>query len=81
MKNLIKVERARYNLSQQDLADILGIRRQTVCAMEKGKYVPSARWVLKIAKLFNVRVEDIFFLDKSDLESLDGHYERLHPQP
>jgi putative transcriptional regulator len=70
MKNWIKVERARHDMSQQDLADILGIRRQTVCAMERGKYTPSALYILKIAKIFNVRVEDIFFLEDHELESI-----------
>jgi len=66
MKNLIRVERARYNLSQQDLADKLGITRQSVYAIESGKFVPSTLLALKMAKLFNVKVEDIFELEESD---------------
>ena len=66
MKNLIKVERARHNLSQQQLADILGITRQSVCAIEKGKFIPSTLWALKMAKHFNIKVEDLFILDESD---------------
>lgn len=68
MKNLIKVERARHNLSQQELADRLGITRQSVHAIEAGKFVPSTMLALKMAKLFNVRVEDIFILDDSDFQ-------------
>jgi len=66
MKNLIRVERARYNLSQQDLADKLGITRQSVYAIESGKFVPSTLLALKMAKLFNVKVEAIFELEESD---------------
>ena len=79
MKNLVKVERARHDMSQQDLADILGIRRQTVCAMERGKYVPSALYILKISKLFNVKVEDIFILEDSDLEFLKNSHINISP--
>ena len=57
-------------MSQQDLADILGITRQSICAVERGKFVPSTLWALKMAKLFNVKVEDIFILEDSDLEFL-----------
>ena len=66
MKNLIKVERARHNMSQQELADILGITRQSVYAIEGGKFVPSTFLALKIAKLFQVKVEDIFLLEESE---------------
>ena len=69
MKNLIRVERARNNLSQQDLADKLGITRQSVYAIEAGKFVPSTLLALKMAKLFNVKVEEIFELEEADLES------------
>jgi len=68
MKNLIKVERARHNLSQQDLAEKLGITRQSVYAIESGKFVPSTLLALKMAKLFNVKVEDIFEMEESDLK-------------
>ncbi|MCL4162397.1 UNVERIFIED_CONTAM: hypothetical protein GTU68_019459 [Idotea baltica] len=66
MKNSIKVQRAIHNLTQADLAQRIGVSRQTINAMEKNKYVPSTVLSLKIAKLFNIPVEDIFFLDPED---------------
>ena len=69
MKNLIKVERARHNMSQQDLADRLGITRQSVHAIETGKFVPSTVLALKMAQLFDLNVEDIFTLEESDINS------------
>jgi len=75
MKNLIKVERARHNLSQQELADLLGITRQSVYAIEGGKFIPSTLLALKVAKLFQVRVEDIFLLEESEsMQSLKTDY-------
>ena len=66
MKNNLKVERAIHNLTQADLADRIGVSRQSINAMEKNKYVPSTVLALKIAKLFNKPVEAIFFLEESD---------------
>ncbi len=66
MKNNIKVERAIHDLTQADLAQKIGVSRQTINAMEKNKYVPSTVLALKIARLFKKNVEDIFFLDDKD---------------
>ncbi|MDR0296175.1 MAG: helix-turn-helix transcriptional regulator [Prevotellaceae bacterium] len=66
MKNTIKIERARYNLSQQELADKLGITRQSIYAIEAGKFIPSTLLALKMAKLFNAKVEEIFSLEEKD---------------
>ncbi|PHS51668.1 MAG: transcriptional regulator [Lutibacter sp.] len=66
MNNKIKVERAIHNLTQAKLADIIGVSRQTVNAMELNKYVPSTVLSLKIAKIFNKNVNEIFFLDEND---------------
>jgi putative transcriptional regulator len=66
MKNNIKVERAIKSLTQEDLANKVAVSRQTINAMEANKYVPSTVLALKIAKIFNKNVEDIFFLEKSD---------------
>jgi putative transcriptional regulator len=52
-------------MTQQELAEILGITRQTVLAIEKGKFNPSARLALQIARVFKVSVEEIFFLEES----------------
>ena len=66
MKNLIKVERAIMNITQEELAKKIGVSRQTINAMELNKYVPSTTLSLKIAKLFNKQVEDIFILEEPD---------------
>lgn len=66
MKNSIKVERARHNLTQADLAKAIGVSRQSINAIEKGKYVPSAVLALKIAAHFKLKVEEIFVLEDSD---------------
>lgn len=63
MKNLIKVERARHNLTQAELAEKLGISRQTVQAIETNKFNPSVNLALKMARFFNVTVEYLFRLD------------------
>jgi putative transcriptional regulator len=66
MKNNIKVERAIKNLTQEELANKVSVSRQTINAMEANKYVPSTVLALKIAKVFNKSVEEIFTLEKGD---------------
>lgn len=66
MTNNIKVARAMKNISQEELAKIIGVSRQTVNAMEKGKYVPSTVLALKLARYFEQPVENIFVLEDSD---------------
>lgn len=66
MKNSIKVERAIKNMTQEDLAKKIAVSRQTINAMEAGKYVPSTVLALKIAKVFGKPVEEIFKLEKED---------------
>ena len=66
MKNTIRVERAIHNLTQQDLAEKIGVSRQTINAIESNKYVPSTVLSLKIARLFKKNVEEIFELDGDD---------------
>lgn len=66
MKNNLKVERAIKDITQEDLAKIISVSRQTINAMEKNKYVPSTVLALKIAKYFEKSVEDIFFLEDTD---------------
>ena len=66
MKNNIRVERAIKNITQAQLAEIIGVSRQTINAMELNKYVPSTVLALKIARTFEKRVDDIFFLDDVD---------------
>ena len=67
MKNKLKIQRAIHNLTQANLAEKIGVTRQSINAIEKGKYVPSTVLALKIAKLFNESVEAIFELEASDL--------------
>jgi len=66
MTNTIKVERAKQDLTQQDLADKIGVSRQTINSIEKGRYVPSTVLALKMAALFNCNVGEIFSLEASD---------------
>lgn len=66
MKTNIKVERAVQNLTQQELADLTGVSRQTINALERGKYIPSTVLALKIAKVFKKPVEEIFILEDGD---------------
>lgn len=66
MTNKIKVQRAIHNLTQADLANKIGVSRQTINAMEKNKYVPSTVLALKLSKVFNVSVHDIFELEEID---------------
>jgi putative transcriptional regulator len=66
MKNRLKVERAIKNMTQAELAQRLGVSRQTINAIETGKYVPSTVLALKIAQIFEKPVESIFFLEEGD---------------
>ncbi len=66
MKNNIKVERAIKGLTQEELANKVSVSRQTINAMEANKYVPSTVLALKIARIFNKYVEEIFMLEKGD---------------
>lgn len=66
MKNFLKVERAKKDMTQQDLADRIQVSRQTVNSIEAGKYVPSTVLALKISKVFGVAVEEIFGLEDGD---------------
>ena len=66
MKNTIKIERAINNLTQEELANKVSVSRQTINAMEANKYVPSTVLALKIAKVFNKPVEQIFILENND---------------
>ena len=64
MKNLVKVERARYDLTQAKLAEKLGVSRQTIHAIEKNKFNPSVTLAIKIARFFNVTVEYLFDIEE-----------------
>ena len=64
MKNKIKVFRAMHDMTQEDLAQTIGVTRQTILAIEKGKYVPSLDLAFRIARHFNVNIEEVFTYDE-----------------
>ncbi|HPR01310.1 MAG: helix-turn-helix transcriptional regulator [Saprospiraceae bacterium] len=66
MQNSIKVERARKNWTQAELAVRIGISRQAVNAIESGKFVPSTLLALKMAHVFGTPVESVFKLETDD---------------
>jgi len=66
MKNSIKVERAKKNLTQAELAKQAKVSRQTINAMESGKYVPSTILSLRLASIFEVDVRELFELEEND---------------
>ena len=66
MKNTIRVERAILNITQAELAEKVKASRQTINAMESNKYVPSTVLALKIAKVFQKKVDEIFILEDTD---------------
>jgi len=64
----IKEYRARLNLTQAQLANKVGVRRETIVFLEKGEYNPSLKLATKLARVFNTTVDDLFILEDSDLE-------------
>jgi len=67
MKNRIKELRAQYTLTQQDLANEVGVRRETIVFLELGKYNPSLKLAFLIARRFERSIEEVFYLEASDL--------------
>lgn len=68
MKNLIKVERARNNLTQAELAEKVNVARQTIIAIESGRFVPSTMLALKIAAVLHCNIDLLFQLEQKDWE-------------
>ncbi len=66
MKNRIKVLRAERNMTQEELADIISVSRQTINAIEKEKFDPSLPTAFRISKLFNLPIEEIFFYQEAE---------------
>lgn len=66
MKNSIKIERAKKDMTQADLAKKIGVSRQTINSIERGKFIPSTLLSLKIASVFNAKVDNIFSLEDED---------------
>ena len=65
IKNRIKEYRARYDMKQEELADRVGVRRETIGNLEKGKYNPSLVLAWTIAKVFGATIEEIFTVEES----------------
>jgi putative transcriptional regulator len=63
MDNRIKELRAKYDLSQLELAQKTGVRRETIVFLEKGKYNPSLKLAHDIAAIFNVKIEEVFIFE------------------
>ena len=66
MKNTVRVERAIHHMTQAQLAERIGVSRQTINAIESGKYVPSTVLALKISVVFNKPVNELFSLEEQD---------------
>ena len=68
MRNKVKQERVKLNMQQQDLAEKIGVSRQTIHSIENNRYTPSTLLALKIAHVFSKSVDDLFFLEPTDWE-------------
>jgi len=66
MKNSLKIERAIKNVTQEELAKIIGVSRQAINSIELGKYVPSTILALRLSRYFDKSVNDIFKLEEND---------------
>ena len=66
MKTRIKEFRARYDLTQQELANKVGVRRETIVFLEKGKYNPSLKLAYKIARVFKTSIEELFIFENEE---------------
>ena len=64
--NRLKIERAELSLTQEQLAGMIGVSRQTINSIEKNRYIPSTVLALKLSKLFKKSVNDIFLLEETD---------------
>ncbi|UJH68317.1 helix-turn-helix transcriptional regulator [Allomuricauda sp. SCSIO 65647] len=66
MKNNLKVQRAIKDLTQEELANLLSVSRQTINSIEKNRYVPSTLLALKLSRVFGISVNEIFELEEGD---------------
>lgn len=66
MKNTVKIQRAIKDLTQESLANEIGVSRQTINSIEKNRYIPSTILALKISKVFDKNVNEIFELEEED---------------
>lgn len=63
LRTIIKELRAKFDLTQKDLADKVGVRRETIVFLEKGKYNPSLKLAYDVAKVLESKIEEVFFFD------------------
>lgn len=68
VRNRLKIERAELNITQDDLAKMIGVSRQTINSIEKNRYVPSTILALKLSKVFNKVVNELFELEEEDFQ-------------
>ena len=66
MKTRIKEFRARFEMTQEELAQKVGVRRETIVFLEKGKYNPSLKLAYDVAHVFGVKIEDVFIFEDND---------------
>jgi len=66
MKNRMKELRARDNITQAQLSNIVGVRRETIVFLEKGKYNPSLSLAHAVARVFNLAIEEVFIFEQTD---------------
>jgi len=66
MRTRIKEYRARYNLTQEDLANLVGVRRETIVFLEKGKYNPSLKLAHDVAKALKTTIDELFIFDDEE---------------
>lgn len=70
MKTRIKELRARHDLTQEELARMVGVRRETILFLEKGKYNPSLKLACRVARVLQSTIEEVFIFEEEDLQPL-----------
>lgn len=73
MRTRIKEFRARYNLTQEDLANLVGVRRETIVFLEKGKYNPSLKLAHDAAKALHSTIDELFIFDEEESDIVEEH--------
>ncbi len=71
MRTRIKELRARYNLTQEDLANLVGVRRETIVFLEKGKYNPSLKLAHDVAKALHSSIDELFLFDEAESDVVE----------
>ena len=71
MKTRIKEFRARHNLTQEDLANLVGVRRETIVFLEKGKYTPSLKLAHDVAKALHSTIDELFLFDEEEKDIVE----------